>query len=301
MANTILLKRRIKTAQNVSKTTKAMQMIAASKLKRAQNAALASRPYVEKLTSLTKNLSKNLDKELLHPYMKENDSKRTLLIVLSPDKGLCGGLITNLLREYLQISQDEKYLLITVGKKIEHQAVKDKNTLLASFPIGNTLPSFAMVPPIQKIIDEEFLSGNVSSVKILYSNFVSVFTQIPVIVPLLPVKVSDDTHLLFRSTNTKVPVKTKEQETDTTFEIYEPAAAEMLPELLKHYIEMNLYHYLLESHLSEQAARMLAMQNATDNTRDIITQLTLVYNKARQEKITNEILDISSGAAINYE
>lgn len=301
MANTILLKRRIKTAQNVSKTTKAMQMIAASKLKRAQNAALASRPYVEKLTSLTKSLSRNLDKQLFHPYMKGNESKRTLLIVISPDKGLCGGLITNLLREYFQIAQDENYSLITVGKKIEHQAVKGKNILLASFPIGNTLPSFSMVPPIQKIIDEEFLSGNIGSVKILYSNFISVFTQVPVIVPLLPVKVTDDTHLLYRSTNTNVPVETKEQEVDTAFEIYEPAAAEMLPELLKHYIEMNLYHYLLESHLSEQAARMLAMQNATDNARDIITQLTLVYNKARQEKITNEILDISSGAAANYE
>lgn len=301
MANTQLLRRRIKTAQNVSKTTKAMQMIAASKLKRAQNAALASRPYVEKLTSLTKNMARKLDAEQLHPYMKENDAKKTLLIVLSPDKGLCGGLITNLIREYFKINQDENYSLITIGKKIEHQAVKGKNTLLASFPIGNTLPSFAMVPPIQKIIDEEFLSGKVSSVQILYSNFVNVFTQIPVMTQILPVKITDDAHLLFRSNNTKAPIAEEKQLVENAFELYEPSPTEMLPQLLKHYLEMNLYHYLLESHLAEQAARMLAMQNATDNARDIITQLTLEYNKARQEKITNEILDISSGAAITYE
>lgn len=285
MANTLLLKRRIKTAQNVSKTTKAMQMIAASKLKRAQDAALASRPYVKKLSILAKNLTRKLPFDQLNIYMKENRSKKTLLIILSPDKGLCGGLITNLLREYMQFSKDENYSLITVGKKIEHQAAKNKNTLLASFPVGNTLPSFGMVLPMQKIIDEEFLSGKIGSVKILYSNFVNVFTQIPVIVPLLPVKLTDEKQLLY----------------ETPFLLYEPNPKEMLPELLKHYLETNLYHYLLESHLSEQAARMLAMQNATDNARDIITQLTLEYNKARQEKITNEILDISSGSAANYE
>lgn len=301
MANTQLLRRRIKTAQNVSKTTKAMQMIAASKLKRAQDAALASRPYVEKLTSLTKNLARKLEQEQLHPYMKENVSEKTLLIVLSPDKGLCGGLITNLLREYFKFNQNENYSLITIGKKIEYQAVKSNNTLLASFPIGNTLPSFAMVPPLQKIIDEEFLSGRVSSVQILYSNFVNVFTQIPVIVPLLPVRITDEKHLLFRSTNTKTPATEEKESEQHAFELYEPEPSQMLPQLLKHYIEMNLYHYLLESHLAEQAARMLAMQNATDNARDIITQLTLEYNKARQEKITNEILDISSGAAVTYE
>lgn len=284
MANTLLLKRRIKTAQNVSKTTKAMQMIAASKLKRAKDAALASRPYVKKLSILAKNLTRKLPSDQLNIYMKENGSKKTLLIILSPDKGLCGGLITNLLREYMQFSNDENYSLITVGKKIEHQAAKSKNSLLASFPVGNTLPSFGMVLPMQKIIDEEFLSGKAGSVKILYSNFVNVFTQIPVIVPLLPVKLTDE----------------KQLQGEVPFLLYEPHPKEMLPELLKHYLETNLYHYLLESHLSEQAARMLAMQNATDNARDIITQLTLDYNKARQEKITNEILDISSGGAASY-
>ncbi|OGH19466.1 MAG: ATP synthase F1 subunit gamma [Candidatus Levybacteria bacterium RIFCSPHIGHO2_12_FULL_38_12] len=286
MASMIQLKRRIKTAQNVSKTTKAMQLIATSKLKRAQEAALSSRPYVEKLESWSKRLSALKQEDFTHPYIEQAvDSKKTLLIVLSPDKGLCGGLITNVLREYMSFSSDSNIITTTVGKKIEIMALRSKNQLIASFPFGTTLPRFGMIFPILKIIDEYYLSKKVDTVKILYSRFASFFSQIPTVTTILPLTLPDET---------------KDQQI-TISELFEPSIEVLLPQLLKHYIEMSLYHFLLENYVSEQTARMLAMQNATDNAHDIITQLTLEYNKARQEKITNEILDISSNSAFVYE
>lgn len=282
----VLLKRRIKTAQNVSKTTKAMQLIAASKLKRAQQAALSSRPYIEKLESASKRLSTLKNEEFTHPYIEQNlESKKTLLIVLSPDKGLCGGLITNLLKEYLSFADNSDIFTTTIGKKVEIMASRSKNELIASFPFGTTLPRFGMIFPILKIIDEYYLSKKVSNVKILYARFASFFSQVPTVATILPLTLPD-------------------QDKDQTFEqteLFEPSVEEILPLLFKHYVEMSLYHFILENYLSEQASRMFAMQNATNNAYDIITQLTLEYNKARQEKITNEILDISASSAFAYE
>lgn len=286
MANTLQLKRRIKTAQNVSKTTRAMQLIAASKLKRAQEAAISSRPYVEKLNMLSKVASLQKDESFTHPYLEETTlSHKTLLIVISPDKGLCGGLITNLLKEYLKFYDNQDIVATTIGKKVEIMASRSKNELIASFPFGTILPRFSSIFPLVKIIDEQFLSKKVSSVKILYNRFAGFFSQIPTVTTLLPLSLP----------------KEESSENLSSPNLFEPSIQEILPSLLKHYLEMSLYHYLLESYVSEQAARMLAMQNATDNARDIISELTLEYNKARQEKITNEILDISSNAAFVYE
>lgn len=281
MANTLRLKRRIKTAQNVSKTTRAMQMIAASKLKRAQQAALASRPYVEKLTLLASNLTGKLDKDLLHSYMKKGPSDKEFLIIISPDKGLCGALVTNLIREYSGLKTKD-LILLTIGKKAENYLLRTRQEIIASFPFGTTLPSFDLVYPIIKIVNDHFLTGKVGSVKILTSRFTSIFSQKPAITTLLPMTIPSETEKTSGSL------------------LFEPSIAEILPDLLKHYLEMSLYQHLLESYLSEQAARMLAMQNATDNARDIIEELTLEYNKARQEKITSEILDISSVSFFAY-
>lgn len=283
MANTILLKRKIKTAQNVSKTTRAMQMIAASKLKRAQEATLASRPYVEKLTQLGQSLTAKIDKEQLHPYMNvpKDVINKTLLIIFSPDKGLCGGLVTNLIREYLKLESKNLYL-ITIGKKIEKTATNPGNETIASFNFGNTLPKFDAVYPISKIIDDYFLNKKVDRVQILYSHFSGIFTQKPILATILPISLPEE--------QTNAPV----------FSIFEPSIPEIIPNLLRHYLEMVIYQFLLESFVSEQASRMVAMQNATDNAKDIIEMFTLEYNKARQEKITNEILDISSASLFAY-
>lgn len=275
-ASTLLLKRRIRTAQNVSKTTRAMQMIAASKLKRAQQAALSSRPYVENLTSLAKRLTNKLEGEEQHPYMKQrNETHKTLLIVISPDKGLCGGLITNLIKEYLSL-KDKNLAVITIGKKLEGYVLRHGKEIVASFPFGTTLPLFSAVYPLSKLVDEYFLNNRVDTVEVLGSHFASIFTQKPVLERILPVSLT--------------PPNEKEQ---VPLYLFEPAVSEILPSLLKHYLEMTLYQKLLEGYLSEQAARMIAMQNATTNAKDVIGELTLEYNKARQEKITREILDIS--------
>ena len=158
--------------------------------------------------------------------------------------------------------------------------VKLNNEIVASFAFGTTLPSFDMVYPITKLINDYYLSGKVSSVKVLYTDFGSFFSHTPKIATLLPIVIPEE----------KVAVSPKEQ-------IYEPSIPTMLPSLLKQYMEMNLYQFLLESYLSEQAARMIAMQNATNNAKDIISALQLEYNKTRQAKITSELLDITGGRA----
>lgn len=277
MASLLQLKRRIRAAQNVSKTTRAMQMIAASKLKKAQDATLSMRPYTDKLLSLTQRITQTTKKEFQHPYLKKRINGKTLLIFFSPDKGLCGALITNLFREFLRFTDEEKGpSIVVVGKKIEGHVVKLKNEVIASFNFGTTLPTFDMVYPISRIIDEYYLSNQVDSVKILYSHFASIFTQTPKITPLLPVEMP-------------------QEQIEIGFTLFEPSTNAILPKLLKHYLEMILYQSLLESFVSEQASRMIAMQNATNNARDIIEDLLLEYNKTRQSKITSEILDISSG------
>ena len=284
MANLLSLKRRIQTAQNVSKTTRAMQMIAASKLKKAQTAALSLRTYAQKLITLSQNLTTKIQKENLPAFMTERfDTKKTLIIILSPDKGLCGGLITNLVKEFLKISSSkEEFLYITVGKKAERQVINlTKNEILASFQFGSTNPTFDMVYPIVRIIDEYFIGKKVDAVKILYAQFENVFTQKPKITTLLPITIS----------------QTANPDNSISY-LFEPDLNTLLPSLLTQYLQMSLYQYLLESFASEQGARMIAMQNATTNAKDVISELRLEYNKSRQEKITNEILDITNTGAI---
>lgn len=280
MANLLSLKRRIKAANNVSKTTKAMQMIAVSKLKKAQDATIAGRPYVEKLSSISQNVLSKLDDEYKHEYMRKNKGNKSLVMVFSPDKGLCGGLATNLIREVLNFdSQNKNSVYLTVGKKTETVIANLQKELVASFKFGTTLPSFDMVLPIVKIIDEYFLGQKVDNVKIISTNFLSVFSQKPKVTNVLPIEIS--------------------MSESNSFTLFEPTPNKLLPPLLRHYLEMVVYQNLLESYASEQGARMVAMQNATENAKEIVEDLQLEYNKGRQEKITNEILDIG-GAAFTF-
>lgn len=289
MASTLQLLRRIRTAQNISKTTKAMQMIAASKLKKAQDAALSSRPYVEKLIEVTGNVTKQMETSMLPAYMKpaKKDGK-TLYIVVSPDKGLCGGLITNVLKETIQRSKSEDSF-VSVGKKVEIPVSRISKNLVASFLFGTTLPKYDVVYPIAKIIDEQFLTGKVDNVAIISSHFASLFSQKPHITNLLPIKPVEQ--------ETKEKDKTQTEKPVNKFQLFEPDVESILPDLLKRYMEMTLYQEMLESYLSEQAARLLSMQNATNNAKDIIEDLKLEYNKTRQAKITSEILDITGASA----
>ncbi len=278
MANLQLLKRKIKTTQNVSKTTKAMQMIAASKLNRAQTAALSTRPFVEKVTKLTSGAASKLDSDQKHAYMKENKNAKTLAIVFTPDKGLCGAMVTNIIRQVAEFDLANKSVsYIAVGKKAQLTLAAFGKEVIAAFDFGNSFPTFNQVLPLLEVIGNEFLTGKVGNVKVIYTNFKSVFSQSPQVTDLLPITFGNSV------------------EPQTSQTLFEPSVSEILPELLRQYLEMNIYQFFLENYLSYQAAQMIAMQNATDNALDLIKDLKLEYNKTRQEKITNEILDISSG------
>ncbi|MBF8250085.1 MAG: F0F1-type synthase gamma subunit, partial [Candidatus Levybacteria bacterium] len=189
MANLLSLKRRIRAANNVSKTTRAMQMIAVSKLKKAQDATIAGRPYVEKLSSISGNVLSRLSSKYTHEYMKKSENNKSLVIIFAPDKGFCGGLVTNLIREIINFdSQNEDNIYLTVGKKTETTIVGLQDELIASFKFGTILPSFEMVLPIVKIIDEYFLGQKVGSVKIISTNFINLFSQKPKITNILPIE-----------------------------------------------------------------------------------------------------------------
>ncbi len=295
MATTLSLRRRIKTARNISKTTRALQMIAASRLKKAQEAAISSRPYVNKLIEVAQSLAPTGDSagEEVHSYMQlRKTTGRTLYVIISPDRGLCGALNTNLAREYFKFKSEHNSLFVTVGKKIEGFVSATNKNLLAAFPFGNTLPSFSAVAPLTTIIDEQYLSGKVDSVKVLATKFTSVFSQSPQIIDLLPVRL-EPTHSASHSTMSSDRIGSVQK---SDGRIFEPSQQELLPALLKRYIEMVLYQQFLENYASFNGAQMIAMQNATNNAKDVVNALTLLYNKARQEKITKEILDITSGA-----
>ncbi|MBI2195738.1 MAG: ATP synthase F1 subunit gamma [Candidatus Levybacteria bacterium] len=279
MATLLALKSKIRTAKNVSKTTKAMQMIAASKLKRAQEAALSSRPYADKLSAVSKGLLFKLEEENYHEYMKASSkSKKTLLIVFAPEKGLCGALTTNVANELMKQAKEkrEELFVVGIGKKIQYSLKSLQTEAIASFDLGTGVPTFDMVYPILQIVDDYFLNEKVSSVQILFPKFSSLFVQSPQIETLLPVEIP------------KEPLKV------SGFTLFEPKAPKIIPTLLRHYIEILLHQYLIETYLSEQAARTLSMKNATENAGEIIESLQLEYNKSRQERITSELLDSSA-------
>lgn len=280
MASLVALKRRIRVGKNIAKTTRAMQMVAASKTKRAQEGAVRGRPYAEKLAQVAKNLIGRINEDYSHPFLEEREG-RTLILVFSPDKGLCGSLISNLKKELLNFTDFRNAHFITIGQKLAKTLSNMNLKILADFPMGTTHPTFEKIPSLVKIIVDGLLKNEFSQVFILYSKFISLFTQKAVIEKLLPLQIPQ--------------VETKETFSSPSY-LFEPSAVEVLEGLLPHYLESLVYQLLLDAYASEQAARMVAMQNATQNAQDIISFLTLEYNKARQERITNEILDISRAA-----
>lgn len=276
--NLQLLKRRIKTSQNIAQISKAMEMISASKIKKAQTRASNNKPYTERINHIVNRVVKNADTEkFAHPYISSNDSPNTLVIAISPDRGLCGSLNTNIFKKIHEL-ENERVKLITVGKKIGHYSARFDFDLLASYPMGNTLPDYSLVFQLKKLINEGLENKTFSKVSILYADFLSLFTQKPTIKTLIPF---DLTGL--------------ENSDESEFNsLFEPSQSELLTELLPYYLEVQIYNSLLQAYTSEQAARMMAMQNAKKNAFDIADYLTLVYNKSRQERITNEILDLAN-------
>jgi F-type H+-transporting ATPase subunit gamma len=268
------LKRRIKTAGNIAQIAKAMEMISASKIKKAQSTVLAHKPYAQKIEILTKRILQNLSSsKFTHPYLEVKESK-TLYIILSPDKGLCGSLNTNLFRKLLEVNLEQN-IVVTVGKRAQQFCERMGITTLSSFNMGTRLPNYRYVYSILEIIKEQYAT-DVRNVEIIYTGFNSVFSQTVSQTKLLPIE-----------------KETTEENSEQTY-IFEPGMTELLEDLLPYYVEVKLYNVLLEAHTSEQAARMIAMQNAKNNALDIAAALTLSYNKSRQERITNEILSLGN-------
>lgn len=282
--NLQLLKRRIKTSKNIAQMAKAMEMISASKIKRSQSISASNKPYAENITTITakmiKSLNSKTEKSFSHPYLNKNESTKSLVIIVTPDRGSCGSLNTNLFKKMLD-NEVSDAKIVTVGKKAGIFAVKLNYDLLASYPMGNSIPDYSVVYQLKSIIDDEILNNRIGGVSILYADFISLFTQTPVIKKLLPLE-----------------IETSGGTNNLDSSLFEPGRDELLRELLPYYLEVQIYNALLQAFTSEQAARMVAMQNAKNNANDIAEYLNLVYNRSRQERITNEILDLANSKQI---
>jgi F-type H+-transporting ATPase subunit gamma len=277
------IRRRIRSIQSTAKITRAMELVAASKMRRAQLNALAGRPYAEKMRFVLADLAETLpliDPEARHPLLRQAEEVRNIgIILITPDRGLAGGLPSTIARSTAQflVEQGKPARTIAVGRKGRDFMRRTGQSVIAEFiGIGDN-PTYAELRPIVQIAIQEFTEGNVDEVHLVYMQFVNTVVQRPQVFQLLPVE------------------PPTEAETLAIDYIYEPDRETVLAELLPRYIEQQVYAATLEAIASEQSARMVAMRNATDNANELMTDLTLVYNKARQESITSELLDITGG------
>ncbi len=286
MANERLIKGRIKSAKNISQITRAMQMVAASKMKRAQSAALSGRPYAQKIAEMVSQLVARIDSSK-HPLLKKSQTGKTLIILISTNKGLLGGLNTNLFRSlhiWFSDIQLRDTVFVTLGKKGESFLIRTQKTLAADF--STTMPFIHTIPALTTLISEGYVKGEFKDVYLVYSNFISALKQEPTRKKILPID-----EFSFNKKEAAFADGSGEPKEALDF-LVEPSVEEILDTLLFHYLENQVRDAVLEAEASEHSARMIAMKNATDNALEFVDLLTLEYNKARQEKITSSIADI---------
>jgi F-type H+-transporting ATPase subunit gamma len=284
MANTQDIRRRIKSIRNTAQITKAMQMVAASKMRKAQQHALAGRPYATLMNKVLVSLQKRTDPRA-HPLLQIRDVQKELVLVISTDKGLAGALNTNLFREASQF-EASKSLYVTVGRKGRQFVTRTKRELLADFDLKDS-PTFVETKAITKFATEKFLNREVDKVTVLYTQFINTINQKPVVRTLLPISSFD----LAKGD----AVEGAEEDVDVmaTY-VFEPSAEVVLDIMLPYYLQYQVFQMVLDARASEHSARMVAMKNATDNANQFIKDLTLEYNKMRQASITTELLEIST-------
>jgi F-type H+-transporting ATPase subunit gamma len=280
--NLRVLKGRIRTAKNIAQLAKTLEMVSVSKIRRARGLAETVRPYAERISALTADAMRGLaPEERAHPYLGGRPAAGVaggrILVAIGPDKGLCGPLTGNIVRKLTE-SIDENTWLITVGKRMEGPGVRVAGgRLLASFPMGARLPSYSLVFQLVRVINERILSGQASTLDVLYSRFVSYFSQVPTLQHVLPLEMP-----AAASAGAGAPP------------VIEPGGPALLEALLPHFLEVRLFDAVVQAFSAEHAARMVAMQNAKSNALDIAETFTLLYNKTRQERITSEILDLGN-------
>ena len=285
MASTRDIRRRIKSVKNTAQITKAMQMVAAAKMRKAQQAALVGRPYAQLMNEIMAKAAEGTV-GFDHPLMQSRTAAKRAVILVSSDRGLCGGLNSNLFREVTKLDKDTVF--ITAGKKAAQFIARTKRTLAAEFTYKDT-PEFTEARAISKFVQQLFLKGEVAGVDILFPKFVNTLTQSPALVPFLPIG-----QLTAASAGINEPKKELAAHSSTEIFEFEPDEETVLGELLPHSLNFQMHQILLETKASEQSARMVAMKNATDNAKEIIKSLTLEYNKLRQANITKELLEITT-------
>jgi F-type H+-transporting ATPase subunit gamma len=278
------IRRRVRSVRNMSQITRAMEMVAASKMRRAQDRVTSGRPYAERVREVLGDLaSLQLDAEQLQefPLLAERPINRTALILVTPDRGLSGALNSNILRRATQYVREEAGdtapKVIAVGKKGRDFMVRTRQDVVAEFIQLGDRPTFDEVRPITQIAIDEYLSGEVDAVHIVYPQFINTLTQKPERIQVLP-------------------IERPESAGATEDYIFEPDAKAVLNALLPRYVEVQVYQAVLETIASFYSAQMMAMHNATENAKELVADLDLALNKARQAQITNEVAEISAGA-----
>lgn len=286
MATLRQIRQRIRSVKNISQVTRAMEMIAAAEMRRAQAATLASRNYSEKALEVLKYVAtepgggKNL-----HPLLEERAQVNNVAIVLyTADRGLAGAYNVNIIRKTTDFMrpferESKSVHLITVGRRGRDLMRRFGKNVVADFSDMGTRPELPQVSALARAVLDEYLRGRADQVHLAYTDFVNVLRQVPTIKQILPIVRAEIKH-----------------EGPTAVYLYEPSAEQILAQVLPRFVEVQIYQALLESIASEQAARMVAMRNATDNAKELIESLTLLRNKVRQASITKEILDIVGGA-----
>src|SRR6266508_1569952 len=284
MANTQDIRRRIKSIRNTAQITKAMQMVAASKMRKAQQHALSGRPYAELMNKVLVSLQRRTDPRL-HPLLEIRPLKKELVLIISTDKGLAGALNTNLFREMANFDSAKTAFVVT-GKKARQFIARTKRELLADFELKDA-PSFVETKPISKFCTEKFLNREVDKVSVLHTHFINTINQRPVVQTLLPISSFD---LLQKHEGSD----TSQSTAPMIGYIFEPNAEAVLDVMLPYYLQYQVFQMILDARASEHSARMVARKNATDNANQFIKDLTLEYNKMRQAGITTELLEIAT-------
>ena len=276
MANLRDIRRRIKSVKNTAQITRAMQLVAAAKMKKAQDQALAGRDYSKKLNGVLQDISESFGEDASHPLLEKREGGRELVLVISTDKGLCGPINTNLARAMRgKTSADADY--VTVGRKLRVMIEKLGGNILADFSVKDPVP-FADARAIASLLSKEFLAGHYDKVSIAYTRFVNTLSQVPEVIQLLPV----------------LPPTANGDDADVDDFLFEPSPVDVLASILPLYINFQVFQTLVEARAAEHSARMVAMKSATDNAKKFIKELTLEYNKLRQGAITAELLEITT-------
>jgi F-type H+-transporting ATPase subunit gamma len=290
MANAREVRLRIQSVKNIAQVTRALQAVSASKVRKAMSAMMQTRPYATKAWQVLTHIASQPGRATLHPLLTPREEDRNELVVLiTGDRGLAGAYTSNIVRFALQRFNKSTVPVsyLAVGRKGRDMLIRRRKNVIAEFSNLPAAPSFMDVSAIGRLVVDEFLSGKVDRVYLVYTDFVNMVKQVPTIKQLLPLE--------FELEEGRVIAFETSKAVHATY-VYEPGETEILDEIVPRFTALQVYQAIMESLASEHAARMVAMKNATDSATELAGALQLEYNKARQQGITNEILDIVGGA-----